>query len=137
MENWTTIHKDTRQGLAICYTSTKIGHVRQLHTVSPIKLLPVLMTIDDEPVFLVLIQRPPPPRDIPVFVDSLEIELSQIHSQIHANYYRTIILDDFNLPQNRHLLNLVLPPETIRQHCHYSTYIEGNILDLVFDSKKS
>ena len=84
----------------------------------------------------VLVCTPPPPKDIPDFVHSLEIELSQIHSQIHARDYRTIILGDFNLPPIREILNHMLPPETIHQHCHYSTHTEGNILNLVFYSKK-
>ena len=94
------------------------------------------MTIENETFLLVLIYRPPP-GSIPEFVQSLEIELSQVRGQIPPRDYRTLILGDFNLPQNREDLNSVLPPETFHQRCHFSTHIEGNILELVFGDKKS
>lgn len=136
LESWTTIHKDTGHGLAISYNTTKVKDVRQFDTVSSIESLPVLMTIEDEAFLLVLIYRPPP-ESIPVFIQSLEIELSQVRGHIPITNYRTLILGDFNLPQNREDLNDVLPSETFHQRCHYSTHIDGNILDLVFDDKKS
>ena len=60
---------------------SKVKDVKPLHTVSDIESLSLLMTIGDEAFLLVLIYRPPP-GSIPKFVQSLEIELSQVRGQI-------------------------------------------------------
>ena len=124
-----------KQNLLITPCKEITEDVKPLHTVSNIESLPFLMTIE-ETFLLILIYRPLP-GSIPEFVQSLEIELFQIRGQIPPRDYRTLILGDFNLPQNKEDLNGVLPPETFHQRCHYSTHIDGNILDLVFDDKKS
>ena len=81
---------------------------------------------------IVLLYRPPT-SSIPTFIQSLPIELYQLREQVSFNSYSTIILGDFNLPDNRNALNDVLPQDSFHQRCTYPTHIDGNILDLIFD----
>ena len=76
---WANIHKLTEHGLAICYDTTKVEIVQVFTTDDRLQLLPVLLKIEDDLVFLVLVYRPP--RPIGSFVDELIQELS-MHAAI-------------------------------------------------------
>ncbi|XP_066913784.1 uncharacterized protein [Clytia hemisphaerica] len=133
---WKTVHQQTEHGLAITYNTEHVRLIRVLNTVSDIELLPSLVIVDGEYILLVLVYRPPA-SSIPLFIQSLQIELDQIEQQIDVATYSTVILGDFNLPDNRNDLNEVLPPHIFHQRCQYPTHIDGNILDLVFQNNCS
>jgi hypothetical protein len=100
-------------------------------------MLPVLMEIDDEIILLVLVYRPPGgQRDI--FIYQLYQQLTMIDD---VERYRTIILGDFNtdqlLRENVDAYQQLCQRYSFTQRCTYSTHIQGGILDLVFDNKKS
>ncbi|XP_066911966.1 uncharacterized protein [Clytia hemisphaerica] len=136
LSTWKTLHKQTEHGLAITYDTNHVQIIQLLNTVSNIELLPSLIMVNGEYILLVLIYRPPA-SSIPLFIQSLQIELDQIGQQIDVATYSTVILGDFNLPVNRNDLNELLPPHIFHQRCHYPTHIDGNILDLIFQNNCS
>ena len=106
--------------------------IKTLNTVCNLELLPVLVSIKNTIYLIILLYRPPT-SSIPLFLQSLQIELDQLRQQIDKVKYSTIILGDFNLPDNRDDLNEVLSPNIFHQRCYYPTHINGNVLDLIFD----
>ena len=46
LERWKTVHKSTQHGLAISYDDEHVTCIEQLHTISNIESLPVIMEID-------------------------------------------------------------------------------------------
>ena len=137
-ENWEAIHHPSQHGLAICYDTCEVQLVNQsLSTWGVLQLLPVLMTIGEERVLIVLLYRPPGQTRITEFAQSLMIELAHLRSHISEGGYRTIVAGDFNLPGNSDILDEVFPSTTFYQRSQYSTHSLGGILELVFDDKKS
>jgi len=135
-ENWKAIHHPSEHGLAICYNSTQVFDFKKLESWGQLQILPVLMTIKEERVLIVLLYRPPS-EPINVFPQTLMMELSRIRSSVSETDYRTIVAGDFNIPTKNVMLNEVLPPTMFNQRSQYSTHIYGGHLDLVFDSIKS
>ena len=138
-QNWEAMHHPSSEhGLAICYDTSKVNDVnKSLSTWGVLELLPVMMTIGEERVLIVLVYRPPGQAPTTAFVQSLIIEFGHLRSQISEGSYRTIVAGDFNLPGNADALNEVFPSATFHQRSQYSTHILGGILELVFDDKKS
>ena len=137
VEGWTSIHKTTSHGLAICYNSSKISMIRELETSSSLEILPVVMEVEDECVLLVLLYRKPGP--VGNFVNDLIEELRQLSTDTGCT--RTLIVGDFNMDQlleaNVEKFNRLIDEFRLFQRSTYSTHIRGGILDLVFDSSKS
>ena len=132
LKHWKTIHQRTVHGLAICYDINQVNMVKVLNIVSELELLPLLVIINDKQYLIVLIYRPPT-TSAPLFAQSLQIELDNLRQQIETENYATIVLGDFNLPDNREIVNEALPPNIFHQRCLSPTHINGNILDLIFD----
>lgn len=99
---WDEIHHPSENGLAFCY---KVTCVETLPTLGVIQCLPVMMTIDEVRVLLVLIYRPPSQAPITTFAQSLMIELGQLRSHIFEDNNRTILAGDFNMPDNLDVLD--------------------------------
>ena len=134
LQHWKTIHQRTVHGLAISYDTMHVNVMKTLNTVSDLELLPVLVTVKNTVYLIVLLYRPPT-SSIPLFLQSLQIDLDQIRQQIDSVNYSTVILGDFNLPDNRNDLNEVLPPNIFYQRSQHPTHIDGNTLDLIFDDR--
>ena len=136
--SWKSIHHPTApHGLAICFNTDRVLIRREYPTITEIEMLPVLMEIDDEIILLVLVYRPPGgQRD--VFVYQLYQQLTMLDD---VERYRTILLGDFNtdqfLQENVDAYHQLCQRYGFIQRCAYSTHIQGGILDLVFDNKKS
>ena len=129
LQHWKTIHQRTTHGLAISYDTKKVSVIKNLNTVSELELLPLLVSIKNKHYFIVLLYRPPA-SSVPLFAQSLRIEL-----EIDTIKYSTIILGDFNLPDSKDVLNEALPPNIFHQRCQHPTHIDGNILDFIFDDQ--
>ena len=103
-----------------------------------LELLPVLLEINGEIIFLVLVYRPPGP--IGNFVFTLIQVIDQLLSEYPINApYRTIIMGDFNwdqmLPEHVSTFAPFSSHFNLHQRSNYSTHNKGGILDLVFDDK--
>ena len=134
LQHWTTIHQRTDHGLAISYDKTKVTVIKTLNKVSNLEILPILVRIKNANYLIVLLYRPPT-SSIPLFIQSLQIELDQFRHEIDMINYSTVILGDFNLPDNQDDINEVLSPNIFHQRCQYPTHIDGNVLDLIFDNQ--
>ena len=132
LQHWKTIHQRTIHGLAISYDTNQVNVLKKLNTVSELELLPLLVIINDKHYLIVLIYRPPT-SSVTLFAQSLQIELDNLRHQIETENYSTIVLGDFNLPDNKEIVNEALPPNIFHQRCVHPTHIDGNILDLIFD----
>ena len=140
LPHWDDIHEPADHGMAICYNTRKVTVLKQYSYIGPLELLPVLLKINDENVFLILVYRRPGP--IGSFVDNLIQALEQIlRENPISEEFRTIILGDFNWDQMLQEHVRSFEPLSVRfnlnQRSNYSTHIQGGILDLVFDSKRS
>ena len=137
-QGWKSIHHPSAEhGLAICYNAETVVIEKEFPEILMIEMLPVLMNIDGELVLLILVYRPPGgQRD--VFIYQLLQQLSMI-DEIHR--YRTIVLGDFNtdqmLQENVNAYQQLCDRYNFTQRSRYSTHIQGGILDLVFDQKKT
>eukprot|EP00111_Clytia_hemisphaerica_P012285 TCONS_00036080-protein len=135
LQHWKTIHQRTAHGLAISYDTNQVNVIKELNTDSELELLPLLVSINDKHYLIVLVYRPPT-SSVPLFAQSLQIELDNLRRQIDAENYSTIVLGDFNLPDNKEIVNEALPPNIFHQRCKHPTHIDGNILDLIFDDHR-
>ena len=129
----------SQQSMILQYAMTsKVKIVRQFIMTCALQLLPVLMKIENELILLVLVYRPP--RPIGTFVYELIQEISTLPLAEYREY-RTLIVGDFNLDQmleeNVRMFEQLLTHFNCQQRSHYSTHIRGEILDLVFDDRRS
>lgn len=138
---WKSIHRNTEHGLAICYDTSRVEIVKTFTTPGELQVLPVLLKIDDELVFLVLLYRPPRPMQQN---DTFVYELIQILSMLPLDEYgeyRTLIVGDFNMDQmvdeNIRKFDQLCAHFQCHQRSNYSTHRLGGILDLVFDDRSS
>ena len=139
LPEWDDIHKPEGHGLAICYNTTKVRVLKQFPYVGVLEILPVLLQIDVEIIFLVLVYRPPGP--IGTFVTNIIHTMDQIMSENPiTEEYRTMVIGDFNwdqmLPGHVESLFPFSTHFNLFQRSNYSTHIKGGILDLVFDDKR-
>ena len=138
LPEWDDIHHSVGHGLTVCYNTAKVNVLKKYSYMGVLEILPVLLEIDKEIIFLVLVYRPPGP--IGNFVTVLIQVIDQLLSEypIHAPY-RTIVLGDFNwdqmLPQHVSTFAPFSSHFNLHQRSNYSTHIKGGILDLVFDDK--
>ena len=101
--------------------------------------MPVLLEINHEFIFLVLVYRRPGP--LGNFVSTITEMINQllVDDPIKENY-RTVILGDFNydqmLPQHVSSLAPFSNHFNLHQRSNYSTHIKGGILDLVYDDRR-
>ena len=140
LPEWDDIHEPAGHGLAICYNTTKVKLLKQYTYVGALEILPALLQIENELVFLVLVYRRPGP--IATFVRSIVETMDQIMSDNPViKQYRTMVIGDFNWDQmlSEHVATLVPFSShfNLNQRSNYSTHIKGGILDLVFDSKRN
>ena len=95
----------------------------------------LLLDVNGLRILLVLLYRAPGPAG--TFVDDLIVLIETILNDIHP-VDRILLIGDFNLDQmldeNIHTTNPLLQRFHFHQHSHYSTHIQGGILDLVFDT---
>ena len=138
LPEWDDIHEPAGHGLAICYNTTKVTLLKQYPYFGVLEILPVLLQIDNEIIFLVLVYRRPGP--IGTFVNDIIQTMDQIlRENPISEEFRIMVIGDFNwdlmLPE--HVKSMI--PFSLRfnlyQRSNYSTHIKGGILDLVFDSK--
>ena len=127
-------------GLAICFNTTKVKVLKQYDYVGFLEILPVLMQIDNEIIFLVLVYRRPGP--IGSFVNDLIQAMDQIMRENPiSKEFRTMVIGDFNwdqmLPEHVTSLTPFSSRFNLHQRSNYSTHIKGGILDLVFDDKRA
>ena len=139
LPEWDDIHEQTRHGLAICYNITKVKVLKQYPYVGVLEILPVLLQIDDEIIFLVLVYRTGP---IGNFVDNIIQTMDQIlRENPISEEFRTMVIGDFNWDQMlpEHVASLIPFSShfNLYQRSNYSTHRKGGILDLVFDSKRN
>ena len=124
--------------MAICYNTTEVEVLKQYHYTGVLEILPVLLKVKNEVIFLVVVYRRPGP--IGTFVMNIIEALDQLlrENPIHVEY-RTIVIGDFNLDQMLPLHVASLVPFSshfnLYQRSNYSTHIKGGILDLVFDNR--
>ena len=128
-------------GLAICYNTNKVKVLKQFDYVGVLEMLPVLLKVDNEMLFLVVVYRRPGP--IGNFVSSITQEIGRLlqENPICGDEVRSIIIGDFNYDQllDQHAVSLSSFSShfNFHQRSKYSTHIKGGILDLVFDNKKT
>ena len=139
LPEWDDVHEITTHGLAICYNTAKVKFLKRFTYIGVLEILPVLLEIEGEIVFLVLVYRRPGP--IGTFVNTFIQTIDQILADepIQGNY-RTLILGDFNwdqmLPQHVVSFNPFILHFRCHQRSNYTTHGKGGILDLVFDDKR-
>ena len=138
LPEWDDIHHSVLHGLTVCYNTTKVNILKKYSYTGVLEILPVLLEIGKEIIFLVLVYRPPGP------ISNFVTNLIQVIDQLLAEYpiqapYRTIVLGDFNwdqmLPQHVSTFAPFSSHFNLCQRSNYSTHIKGGILDLVFDDK--
>jgi hypothetical protein len=139
LPEWDDIHKPAGHGLAVCYNTTKVTILKQYLYVGALEILPVLLQIDNEIIFLVLVYRCPGP--IGTFVTDITQAIEQIlRENPVSKEFRTMVLGDFNwdqmLPEHIASLTPFSSHFDLSQRSKYSTHIKGGILDLVFDDKR-
>ena len=139
LSDWDDIHHSGGHGLAICYNTLKVQVIKQYNYSGTLEVLPVLLKVDHETIFLVVVYRPPGPirnfaNTFMEVLDSLIIE-NQIQEKC-----RLLIVGDFNLdqmlPEHVTLFEPLCSRFNLFQRSNYSTHIKGGILDLVFDDKR-
>ena len=100
-----------------------------------LEVLPVLLKICDEMILVIIVYRKP--GSIGSFLE----DLSQVINEFLPKEYRILLVGDFNLDpmltENCNKLDSFKETFSFSQRSHYSTYIYGGILDLVFDSSMS
>ena len=136
MQGWDSIHKDTEHGLAICFDTSRVEIIKEFSTSGNLQLLPVLLKVENEQIFLLLLYRPP--GSAGTFVYELMQQISMLSLDNYGEY-RTLIVGDFNLDQmadeNVRLLQPIIDSEPhLHQRSKRSTHKQGGILDLVYDS---
>ena len=139
LPEWDDIHEPAGHGLAICYNTTKVAVLKQYSYFGVLEILPVLLQVDNEVIFLVLVYRQPGP--IGDFVNNITQVVDQIlRENPISGEFRTMILGDFNwdqlLPEHVASLTPFSSHFNLFQRSNYSTHIKGGILDLVFDDKR-
>ena len=139
LPEWDDIHDTVGHGLAICYNTTKVKVLEQYRYIGVLEILPVLLKVDNEIIFLVLVYRRPGP--IGTFVTSIIQTIDQLLRDNPINgEYRTMVIGDFNwdqmLPQHVESFIPFSSRFNFHQRSNYSTHIKGGILDLVFDDKR-
>ena len=139
LPEWDDIHEPSGHGLAICYNTTKVTVLKQYSYYGCLEMLPVLLQIDNEIIFLVLVYRRPGP--IGNFVDNITQTMDQIlRENPISEEFRTMVIGDFNwdqmLPEHVATLIPFSSRFNLNQRSNYSTHIQGGILDLVFDDKR-
>ena len=139
LPGWDDEHEPAGHGLAICYNTTKVKVLKHYPYVGILEILPVLLQIDNEVIFLVLVYRRPGP--IGAFVNNITQVISQIlRENPISEIIRTMVIGDFNwdlmLPEHVTTLIPFSSHFNLYQRSNYSTHIKGGILDLVFDDKR-
>ena len=138
LSGWDDIHYSVGHGLAICFNTTKVKVIKRYNYIGALEILPVLLEINKEIIFLVVVYRRPGP--IGNFVENLMEVLDHFIAELDGGY-RTIIMGDFNwdqmLPQHVSTLVPFRSHFSLHQRSNYSTHIKGGILDLVFDDKRA
>jgi hypothetical protein len=139
LPEWDDVHHLVGHGLAVCYNTTKVKLLEKYNYIGALEILPVLLEINQEIIFLVLVYRHPGP--IGNFVSNLMEVLDRLVAEnpIHEEY-RTLIIGDFNwdqmLPQHVTSFAPFCSHFNLHQRSNYTTHIKGGILDLVFDDKR-
>ena len=115
-----------------------VAVLKQYSYFGVLEILPVLLQVDNEVIFLVLVYRQPGP--IGDFVNNITQVVDQIlRENPISGEFRTMILGDFNwdqlLPEHVASLTPFSSHFNLFQRSNYSTHIKGGILDLVFDDK--
>ena len=139
LPEWDDIHEPSGHGLAICYNTTKVTVLKQYSYYGCLEMLPVLLQIDNEIIFLVLVYRRPGP--IGNFVSNIIQTMDQIlRENPISEEFRTMVIGDFNwdqmLPEHVATLTPFSSHFNLNQRSNYSTHIQGGILDLVFDDRR-
>ena len=139
LPDWDDVHSLEQQGIAICYNTTKVKILKRFTYVGILQMLPLLLDIEGEKLFLITVYRPGGP--IGNFVQELitNIDLLREDAAI-LEECRTLIVGDFNwdqlLPEHRATFNPLCDRYNLHQRSNYSTHSKGGILDLIFDNKK-
>ena len=113
---------------------SKINIIEIIEVPSVLEILPIVLEIEKETILLATVYRMPGP--LGSFIDDFISLVNELPTQ-----HRMWIIEDINLDQM--LLGHVAKVDTLiqsfnlSQHSHYSTHIDGGILDLVFDTSNS
>ena len=140
LPGWNDIHYPIGVGLSICYNEQKVKVVQEFDYIGAMQLLPVLIDIEDQLIFLVLVYRPNGPigRFVENLVECIQSFLSEVKDE---RYYRMLIIGDFNwdqmLPEHIASFDTLRNSFNCHQRSNYSTHRLGGILDLVFDNGKA
>ena len=139
LPEWDDIHFSQGHGLAICYNTMKVKLIKEFNYFGTLEIVPVLLKIDQEMIFLVVVYRRPGP--IGNFISTLMAVLDQlIMENPITEEYRMLIIGDFNLDQMlpEHIASFtpLCSHYKLYQRSKYSTHIKGGILDLVFDDNR-
>ena len=111
--------------------------LEEIHVATTIETLTLVLDINGKHTLLILLYRPP--GTIHSFVTDLIQLIENVLSTV--NVTRILLIGDFNLGQVLQENVNKMHPLTQRFHLHqrsqYSTHVQGGMLDLVFDSRKS
>ena len=138
LPQWDDIHDPSGHGLAICYNTSKVRIIKKNYNyIGVLEILPVLLEVNNQLIFLIVLYRRPGPIGNFVFtlinaIDSLTKE------NLQYGKCRMIVIGDFNWDQMISENVLSLTPFSsyynLHQRSNFSTHTKGGILDLVFDS---
>ena len=135
LNGWKDVHNPLQHGLAVCYKEEGVQIIEEIQLQTVMEVLALLLDLNGGHILLVLLYRAPGPAG--TFVDDLIVLIETILNDIHP-VDRILLIGDFNLDQmldeNIHTTNPLLQRFHFHQHSHYSTHIQGGILDLVFDT---
>ena len=95
LPEWDDIHDSLGHGLAICYNTTKVEVLKEYHYTGVLEILPVLLRVKNELMFLLLVYRFPGP--IGTFVINIIETIDRIlRENPILGEYRTMVIGDFN-----------------------------------------
>jgi hypothetical protein len=116
-----------------------ISKIKKLNYIGTLEILPVLLEINEEILFLVVVYRPNGP--IGTFVNTLINTIDSLVTENQIQKHRKIIIGDFNwdqmLPEHVTTFTPLCSHLNLHQRSNFSTHIKGGILDLVFDDSRN
>ena len=139
LPDWKDVHYMSGHGLAICYNTRKVKLIKKLNYFGTLEILPVLLEINGEILFLVVVYRPNGP--IGNFINTLINVMDSLVTENRIQKHRKIIIGDFNwdqmLPEHVTTFTPLCSHFNLHQRSNFSTHIKGGILDLVFDDSRN
>ena len=83
-------HKNTQQGLALCYNLSKVNIIEEIEIPSVLKVLAIVLEVENETFSLLIVYHMPGP--LSSFIDVFILLINELPTQ-----HRMLIVGDFNL----------------------------------------